>query len=192
MAPTKTQTILLVEDEANDVLFMTMSLEKAGIAGGVQVAEDGKEAIAYLGGHGKFADRTRFPLPALVFLDLKLPFVSGLDVLKWIRQQPELDTTVVIVLTSSQQRSDIQTAYSLRANSYLVKPSDPHELIEIVDLVKRYWLRLNHPTATIAAAPTDNHKCTQTSGAPEGSVVAEVAGRNGRTIAQGSTSPGTR
>ncbi len=147
-----TQTILLVEDEENDVVFMEMALEKAGLTSALQVAEDGEEAINYLSGEGEFADRTRFPLPALIFLDLKLPRVMGMEVLKWIRDQPALDTMVVIILTSSQQRSDIQKACALGANSYLVKPSNPLGLGEIVDLVKRYWLQLNHPTATLAAA----------------------------------------
>lgn len=146
-----TQTILLVEDEENDVVFMEMALEKAGLMHAFQVAEDGQEAIDYLSGKGEFADRTRFPLPALVLLDLKLPLIMGMDVLKWIRDQPGLDTMVVIMLTSSQQRSDIQRACALGANSYLVKPSNPAALEEIVDLVKRYWLRLNQPTATTAA-----------------------------------------
>jgi len=146
-----TQTILLVEDEENDVVFMEMALEKAGLASALKVAEDGEEAIDYLSGKGEFADRARFPMPALVFLDLKLPRVMGMDVLKRIREQPELDTMVVIVLTSSQQRTDICRACSLGANSYLVKPSNPAGLELIVDLVKRYWLQLNQPTATMAS-----------------------------------------
>ena len=145
-----TQTILLVEDEENDVVFMAMALEKAGLTHAFQVAEDGQEAIDYLSGKGEFADRARFPLPAVVLLDLKLPRIMGMDVLKWIRDQPGLDTVVVIMLTSSQQRSDIQRACALGANSYLVKPSNPAGLEEIVALVKRYWLQLNQPTATVA------------------------------------------
>jgi DNA-binding response OmpR family regulator len=152
MATINTQTILLVEDEENDVEFMRMAMEKAGLANRLQVAEDGEEAINYLRGEGEFVDRSRFPLPVLVFLDLKLPRVMGMDVLKWIRDQSELDTMVVIMLSSSQQRSDIETACSLGANSFLVKPSNPLGLGEIVEAVKRYWLKLNHPTATIVAA----------------------------------------
>ena len=145
------QTILLVEDDENDVLFATMALEKAGVAGGLHVVEDGEQAINYLGGRGEFADRARHPLPALVLLDLKLPRVMGMDVLKWIRERSELDMMIVIILTSSQQRSDIETACSLRANSYLVKPTNPFDLNAMMELVKLYWLRLNQPTATIVA-----------------------------------------
>jgi CheY-like chemotaxis protein len=151
MDPFNTPTILLVEDEENDVAFMEMALERSGLVRALQLAEDGEVAINYLSGKGGFADRQRFPLPALIFLDLKLPLVMGMDVLKWIREQPSLDTTVVIVLTSSQQRADIQQACTLGANSYLVKPSNPLGLNEIMDLVKRYWLGLNHPTASMGA-----------------------------------------
>lgn len=146
-----TPTILLVEDEENDVVFMKMALENAGILQGLRVAEDGQEAIDYLSGTGGYADRTRHPLPTLVLLDLKLPRVMGMDVLQWIRERPEFDMMVVIILTSSQQRSDIEQASSLRANSYLVKPSNPLELNQLVALVKQYWLQLNQPTATLGS-----------------------------------------
>ncbi len=141
-------TILLVEDEEDDVTFIKMALTKAGIASGLQVAEDGAAALDYLGGLGVFADRSLHPLPTLVLLDLKLPHVMGMDVLKWIRERPAFDMMVVIMLTSSQQRSDISRASALGSNSYLVKPSNPLALAEIVDLLKRYWLQLNQPTAT--------------------------------------------
>lgn len=147
-----TGTILLVEDEEDDILFMQLALEKAGLMSAFHLAEDGEEAINYLRGQDGFADRARFPLPAVVFLDLKLPKIMGMDVLKWIRDQPALDTMVVIVLTSSQQRSDIQKACALGANSYLVKPSNPLGLNEMIDVVKRYWLQLNQPTASLAEA----------------------------------------
>ena len=151
MTATTHHTILLVEDEENDVLFMKLAMEELGMADGLQVAEDGAQAVDYLSGRGEFSDRTRHPLPALVFLDLKLPRMMGMDVLKWIRDQAELDTMVVIVLTSSQHRSDIRMACSLGANSYLVKPSNPLDLTAMMELVKRFWLQLNHPTATISA-----------------------------------------
>ena len=153
---TQSQTILLVEDEESDVFFMKMAMRKIGAASSLQVAEDGQEAIDYLTGEGAFADRTRYPLPALILLDLKLPKVMGMEVLKWIRERAEFDMVVVIMLTSSQQKSDIEKAYSLCANSYLVKPANPHGLTELMTLVKSYWLHFNQPTATVAtvsAAP---------------------------------------
>ncbi len=141
------QTILVVEDDENDVVFLKIAVEKAGITSALQVAEDGAEAISYLSGKGEFADRSRYPLPSLILLDLKLPRVMGMDVLKWIREQPQFDMIVVIILTSSQQRSDVQSAYSLHANSYLVKPTSPMDLIEMMESLKNYWLQLNQPTA---------------------------------------------
>ena len=141
------QTILVVEDDENDIVFLKIAVEKAGITSDLQVAEDGAEAIDYLSGKGEFADRSRYPLPSLILLDLKLPRVMGMDVLKWIRAQPQFDMTVVIILTSSQQRSDVQSAYSLHANSYLVKPTSPIDLTDMMGSLKNYWLQLNQPTA---------------------------------------------
>jgi len=137
------RTILLVEDDENDVFFLKRAMKLAGMAHSVQVAPDGREAMHYLSGAGQWSDRARFPLPDLVLLDLKLPHVMGLDVLKWIREQYELRMIVVLILTSSKMPDDIHKAYSLGANSYLVKPSEPQELIEIVRHIKQYWLDTN-------------------------------------------------
>ena len=110
------KTILQVEDDPNDVFFLQQAMKKAGLANPIQVAGDGQEAID-LQGVGKFADREQFPFPSLVLLDLKLPFVMGLDVLKWIRQQPGM-TLVVLLLTASGEEADIETAYRLGANGF--------------------------------------------------------------------------
>jgi CheY-like chemotaxis protein len=135
--------ILQVEDEESDVLFVQMAAEQAGILKPFQVVRDGREALEYLAGKGKFADREQHPIPCVVLLDLKLPHVSGLDVLKFIRSQPQLAALVVIVFTSSDQNSDIEAAYRLGANSYIVKPLNPADLTNILALIKSYWLRLN-------------------------------------------------
>ena len=135
--------ILQVEDEESDVLFVQMAAEHAGIIMPLQVVRDGREAIEYLAGKGKFADREQHPLPCVVLLDLKLPHVPGLEVLKFIRSQPQLASLVVIVFTSSDQNSDIEAAYRLGANSYIVKPLNPADLSNILSLIKAYWLRLN-------------------------------------------------
>lgn len=143
------RTILLVEDDANDVFFMKRAMKLAGMLNPLQVVSDGRQAIHYLGGTGEHSDRAQFPLPCLVLLDLKLPHVMGLDVLKWMREQPELKTVIVLVFTSSKLPPDISKAYFLGANSYLVKPSSPEELPEMVRMIKQYWLELNH----LAPAP---------------------------------------
>lgn len=137
------QTILLVEDDANDVYFMKRAAREAGILDSLQVAQDGQEAMDYLGGLGEYADRERFPLPCLVLLDLKLPRVMGFEVLKWIRQQAALKSTSVIVLTSSDLKPDVDLAYRLGANSYLVKPSTLDKFKETIARIKQYWLELN-------------------------------------------------
>jgi DNA-binding response OmpR family regulator len=139
-----TRTILLVEDEENDVFFMQQALQKAGVENPVQVAADGQEAIDYFKGTGKFANREEFPLPCLVLLDLKLPHVMGLDVLKWIRKQPEVKT-IVVVLSSSKEEADIATAYRLGANAYLVKPPEVSKLVDMVKSIKDFWLTQNTP-----------------------------------------------
>ncbi len=139
------QTILLVEDEENDVFFMQRALKKAAINNPLQIAHDGQEAINYLQGSGEFADRKKYPLPGLVLLDLKLPHVKGLDVLKWIRGYEEVQNIIVIILTSSKLQPDIDEAYRLGANAYLVKPATSDKLADMVTLIKQFWLDLNHP-----------------------------------------------
>ena len=143
------RTILLVEDEEGDVFFMRQAMQKAGVLDSLQVASDGRQAIDYLKGNGKFANREEFPLPCLVLLDLKLPRVMGLDVLKWIREQPEV-ATIVVILTSSQEQADIATAYRLGANGYLVKPSDVSQLTDLAKSIKDFWLTQNiFPTESL-------------------------------------------
>jgi len=137
------RTILLVEDDANDIYFMKRAAREAGIPDSLKVAQDGQEAVDYLGGLGEYADRQRFPLPCLVLLDLKLPRVMGFEVLKWIRQQPALKSIIVVVLTSSDLGPDVDQAYQLGANSYLVKPPTPDKLTEMITRIKQYWLDLN-------------------------------------------------
>ena len=139
------QTILLVEDDANDVYFMKRAAREAGVLDSLHVAQDGQEAMDYLDGLGEYADRQRFPLPCLVLLDLKLPRAMGFEVLKWIRQQPALKNTRVIVLTSSDLKADVDLAHQLGANAYLVKPPTPDKLKEMIARIKQYWLDLNRP-----------------------------------------------
>jgi two-component system response regulator len=139
-----TKPILLVEDDENDVFFFQRAASKAGIANPVQVARDGQEALDYLQGAGKFAERAKFPLPCLILLDLKLPFVMGLDVLKWIRQQPSL-APIVLILSSSRVEADVATAYRLGAQGYLVKPAETGKLCETVKAINDFWLTQNTP-----------------------------------------------
>jgi len=134
--------ILQVEDDPNDVFLLQHAMKAAGVANPIQVATDGRQAIDYLEGAGKFVDREQFPLPCLVLLDLKLPYVMGLDVLKWIRQQPGV-APIVILLTASAEDADIATAYRLGANAFLTKPSKSSKLVEMAKAIKDFWLTHN-------------------------------------------------
>lgn len=137
------RTILVVEDERNDVFFLEYAFQEAGIKNPLQAVADGQEAIDYLAGIGKYANRLRYPVPCLVLLDLKLPLKTGFDVLRWIRQQPPLQALVVIVLSSSRESRDVDEAYRLGARSYLVKPLSMKERFEVAKAIKHYWLHLN-------------------------------------------------
>ena len=134
--------ILQVEDDPNDVFLLKHAMTKAGVANPIQVASDGQQAIEYLQGTGQFADRERFPRPCLILLDLKLPYVMGLDVLKWIREQPGAFLAVVMLTASGEDR-DIVTAYRLGANAFLTKPSEPAKLVGMAKAIRDFWLTHN-------------------------------------------------
>lgn len=135
--------ILLVEDDPNDVLLMRRAFVKVQIPYPLEVMPDGDAAVAYLSGAPPFDDPERYRSPFLVLLDLKLPKRSGLEVLEWVRLQPTWKRLPVVVLTSSAQNPDINRAYDLGANSYLVKPVDFNELLDMMRTVQRYWGVLN-------------------------------------------------
>ena len=141
---TANRTILLVEDNKDDVFLMKRALQGARIQNPVIVVETGQEAIDYLSGTGKFSERDDYPVPAVVFLDLKLPFVFGHEVLAWIRRRKEFESLVVIVLTSSNEASDLSRCYSLGANSYLVKPPTSAQLEALGKAFKWQWLEYAH------------------------------------------------
>jgi CheY-like chemotaxis protein len=133
-------TILLVEDDPNDVFFFERAVGLASIIHPLRVVGDGRQALAYLAGDPPYGDRDRFPPPALVVLDLNLPQRTGLEVLRWIREYGPYPDVPVVVLTSSTAHRDKQVAKSLGANAYLSKPSDPDLLVELVRGLKRDWL----------------------------------------------------
>jgi CheY-like chemotaxis protein len=138
-----TGPILLIEDNPDDVFFMQRACKSAGVTNPLHVAEDGDKAIEYLSGAGKFADRAIYPLPCLILLDLKLPGRSGLQVLAWLRCQADFATNIVIILTTSREPRDIHEAYRLGANAYLVKPTSPAQLADVVAAIKTFWIDHN-------------------------------------------------
>lgn len=135
--------ILLVEDDPNDVLLLKYAFQQAGITNRLEVVGDGQEAIEYLTGAARFADRKQHPLPGLILLDLKLPRKNGLEVLEWVRQQPSLRGVVVIMLTSSHHPQDVDRAYELGVNSFVVKPLDIERRLQFAQLLKGWWLGFN-------------------------------------------------
>ena len=140
---TTNRAILLVEDNEDDVFLMKRALKSAQISNPLHIVEDGQQAVDYLAGEGRFADREKHPFPAVVFLDLKLPLKGGLEVLEWIRSQEKFENLVVLVLTSSSEPSDLKRAYGLGANSYLVKPPTASQLLDLAKAFKWYWLEYN-------------------------------------------------
>jgi CheY-like chemotaxis protein len=137
------RNVLIIDDDLNDVLLLQRAFQKARLSDGLYFVKDGEEAVAYLSGQGNYANREQHPLPALILLDLKMPRKSGLEVLEWIRQQPALKRLIVVMLTSSNQSSDVNRAYDLGANSYLMKPAGYATLSQLVKCVDQYWLDLN-------------------------------------------------
>jgi CheY-like chemotaxis protein len=132
--------ILLAEDNEDHVLLTRRAFKQAGLVNPIFVVQDGEEAIAYLSGEGKFSNRSEYPLPTLLLLDLKMPRKNGFDVLEWLRHQPTLAALRVVVLTTSDQIMDVNRAYQLGANSFLTKPVDFRDFVQLSSAIKGYWL----------------------------------------------------
>jgi len=136
-------TILLVEDNLDDLELIKYAFAKAGIANTLVSVTDGDLAVSFLSGKGAYTDRAQHPLPSLVLLDLKLPKRSGFEVLRFLRGQGSTRHTPVVVLTSSNQREDVERAYELGANSYVVKPVRRDGLLEVAKALDAFWIKLN-------------------------------------------------
>jgi len=137
--------ILLVEDNQQDAELMIRAIRKRHLANPVHVVADGAEALDFLFCRGPYADRDFSKPPKLVMLDLKLPKVSGLEVLKAIKEDRTLRALPVVIVTSSREDPDIASAYALGANSYVVKPVDFDEFLDAISRVELYWLLVNQP-----------------------------------------------
>ena len=146
--------ILLVEDDEEDILLLRRAFRNAHIANPLIEVRDGQAAIQYLSGEGDYADRTRYPIPFLILLDLRLPTLSGFEVIAWIRDQPQLASLIVVVLTGSDHVPDVTKARDLGANSYLVKPGNFEELVQMVKRIQGRWLLLDSlPESTVSREP---------------------------------------
>src|SRR6266850_2973587 len=137
--------VLIADDDSNDVFFLRRAFQKAGLPHPVLDVPDGERAISYLSGAEDYADRSQFPFPSLLFLDLKMPKVSGFEVLEWLRNQKNLGDLKVVVLSSSGLPSDIQKAKTLGANDYKVKPADIDDMVTMVKDVAERWLDADAP-----------------------------------------------
>lgn len=139
------KTILLVEDNADDELLTIRALKKNKIANNIDIVRDGAEALDYLFGTGSFKGKDVNSLPTLIILDLKLPKVDGLEVLKRVREDNKTKRIPIVVLTSSNEEQDVFTSYNLGANSFIRKPVDFVKFVEVASQIGLYWLVLNEP-----------------------------------------------
>jgi CheY-like chemotaxis protein len=137
------KTVLVADDDANDISLLKRAFLRAGIDIHLKVARDGEEAIQYLHGDEPYADRAEFPIPKLLLLDLKMPRTDGFEVLEWIRKQSGLRRLLIVVMTSSDEPQDVDRAYDLGANSFLRKPDDFTNLIKISQKLHDYWIETN-------------------------------------------------
>jgi CheY-like chemotaxis protein len=135
--------ILVAEDSEDDVFFLKRALARTGVEAEVRVVRDGEEALAYLRGQRQYSDRHQFPFPHLALLDVKMPRKTGLEVLAEVRDDPRLKRLPVIFLSSSDLPKDIDRAFDLHANSYLLKRGNPDLLVSLMQKVEEYWLYLN-------------------------------------------------
>lgn len=137
------RTILLVDDSENDICLLRIAFGKAGITNPIQEVHNGDQAVAYLQGNPPFDDRGKFPLPALMLMDLNMPTRNGFEVLEWLRAQPGIKRINVVILTASLREEDVDRAFDLGANSFLVKPSSIEGLISMCRTL-RDWLACCH------------------------------------------------
>ncbi len=135
-----TGLILVAEDNPDDALLLRRAFHDAGVGVSLFVVSDGEEAMRYMNGEGRYADRNQFPAPSLILLDLEMPRMNGFQFLAWLRQEARLHQPPVIVITSSVFSATLRTAYLLGANSFLTKPADLNELSKSVREICEFWL----------------------------------------------------
>ena len=137
------EVILLAEDDENDIALLRLAIRRSSMSSFLHVVRDGEECIAYLEGVGKYANRNEYPLPALLLLDLNMPRKDGFEVLRWIRDHPDVNRLRVAVLTTSDHIYDVNRAYDLGANSFLVKTRQLEDFVAQIDAIQSYWISLS-------------------------------------------------
>ena len=143
----KNHCILVAEDDENDITFLQRAFARAEISNPLYFVPDGQAAIDYLSGTGTYSDRTQYPLPGLLLLDLKMPRKTGMDVLKWLRSQEALRCLPAIMFSSSTHPAEIENAYRNGANAFVTKPSGMPERIELARMIKGFWLTFNESSS---------------------------------------------
>jgi CheY-like chemotaxis protein len=141
--------ILLIEDDAADATLLIRRFARAGVQNRIVHLSNGDQALAYFSGIGEYSDRERHPLPILIILDLKLPGLTGFELLPIIRRTRELKAIPIVVLTSEEDERIIRGAYELGANSYLVKSSDEQRVLALAEGIRDYWLKLNRTPSVL-------------------------------------------
>jgi CheY-like chemotaxis protein len=136
--------ILLVEDSEDDAKLLQKLFAKAGLSTSINVVADGVEAMSYLLGRDKFADRTNFPEPNILLIDLHMPRVNGLELMSWLQTQPDFEHLIIVALSGSAEQDEIDRAYQMGANSYVLKPGSAIELERVVNSFLNYWVRSNY------------------------------------------------
>jgi CheY-like chemotaxis protein len=134
-----TQTILIIDDEEHDVEFIKRAFGRAGVTNPIQAVANGEEAIEYLSGQGRFADRAAFPFPRVIITDLKMPQMGGLELLMWIQANPHCRVVPTVVLTSSTAPGDVDAAFAYGAAGFMAKPVNFRDLEQTVKVIADYW-----------------------------------------------------
>ena len=134
-----TGTILIVDDEDHDIEFLQRALTRSGVNNPIRTVGNGEEAIAYLTGQGNYADRTVFPFPRVIITDLKMPQMGGLELLRWLHDNPKFKVVPTIVFTSSTSQADVNEAFRCGASGYFVKPVDFDQLERMGKVMADYW-----------------------------------------------------
>lgn len=142
--------ILLVEDDENDIILVRKAIETGRAGHSVHVVRDGEQAVAYIQGVDGFTDRQKFPMPNVVLTDLKMPKMSGFDLIQWMRANPQFSVIPTIVYSSSALDKDVREAYRLGANSYIAKPHSLGALVDTLRLIYEYWSRCECPPVSSA------------------------------------------
>ena len=152
------RTVLLLEDDANDVFFIKRAFEQNGFTGKLIVLENGEQGIHYLSGTGDYADRQKFPLPDIIITDLKMPQVSGFDFLRWCDSHLHRSVVPIVVLSASGQSGDVAKAHGLGASAYIVKPHSTDERKELVRRLLSFWECCERPKEGLSAVAADSKK----------------------------------